>query len=274
MSDLPFGDYSTLDRPEVLHHIFHPRPEWQVPQTGRTTVLSIPVEDDVAIGARFHLSTKEGPNILFFHGNGEIVSDYDDLGPVYNRMGINFLPVDYRGYGSSGGKPTVSAMMRDCHAIYEFTRKWLAENGYSGPLIVMGRSLGSASALELASRHEKTIDGLIIESGFAFTEPLLGLLGVNVRSLNLGGGNDFQNLEKMRRFRKPVLIIHAEFDHIIPFADGQAFFEASGSPDKTFLKIPGANHNDIFARGLREYMAAVKSFADRMVGQRQESPGR
>ena len=50
-----------------------------------------------SIGARFHIAGKEAPNILFFHGNGEIVSDYDDLGPVYNRIGINFLPVTTAG---------------------------------------------------------------------------------------------------------------------------------------------------------------------------------
>ncbi|MHC1729443.1 MAG: alpha/beta hydrolase [Syntrophobacteraceae bacterium] len=274
MSDLPFGDYSTLDRPEILHNIFHPRPEWQAPENSRAVAVSIPVEQGIVIGARFHLIGKQEPNLLFFHGNGEIVSDYDDLGPLYNRMGINFLPVDYRGYGRSGGTPTVSSMMRDCHTIFEFTGKWLKDNGYSGPFIVMGRSLGSASALELASRHEEKIDGLIIESGFAFSEPLLMLLGVNVRNLDLSGNNDFRNLEKIRQFRKPVLIIHAEFDHIIPFTDGKAFFEASGSPDKTLLKIPGANHNDIFSRALMEYMAAIKSFAGRVTEHRSEGGGR
>ena len=264
MADLPPIDYSALDRPEVLNYIFHPRQEWHLFETSRATDVSIPVEQDVAIGARFHLVSKEGPNILFFHGNGEIVSDYDDLGPLYNRMGINFLPVDYRGYGRSGGSPTVSAMMRDCHIIFEFTMKWLKDNGYTGSLVVMGRSLGSASALELAARYPDGMDGLIIESGFAYAEPLLRLLGVNPHALNFSEAEGFRNLDKIRDFPKPVLIIHAEFDHIIPFSDGQAFYEASKSPDKIFLKIPGANHNDIFARGLAEYMAAIKSFAGRV----------
>jgi len=127
-----------------------------------------------------------------------------------------------------------------------------------------GRSLGSASALELAARYPAGIDGLIIESGFAFAEPLLRLLGVDLHAVNFREAEGFRNLDKIRDFRKPVLIIHAEFDHIIPFSDGQAFYEASTSPDKTLLKIPGANHNDIFSRGLTEYMAAVKSFTGRV----------
>ena len=264
MADLPVADYSALDKPEVSKNIFFPRPEWKTIESSRSTDILIPVEDDISVGARFHCTDTTGPNILFFHGNGEIVSDYDDLGPFYNRMGINFLPVDYRGYGRSGGSPSVTAMMHDCHPIYSFARKWLADNGYTGPFILMGRSLGSASALELASSYPNEVDGLIIESGFAYAEPLLRLLGIDLRKHNFKESIGFRNLDKIKKFRKPLLIIHAEFDHIIPYSDAQAFYGASSSSDRTLLKIPGANHNDIFSRGLMEYMAAVKSFMGRV----------
>jgi len=264
MADLSPIDYSVLDSPEISLRIFHPRAEMRSFANTSANDISIPVGDQITIGARFHIANKEAPNILFFHGNGEIVADYDDIGPIFNRMGINFLPVDYRGYGRSGGEPTVSSMMRDCHTIYDFTQKWLSDNGYTGPFIVMGRSLGSASALELASAHADKIDGLIIESGFALAGPLLRLLGVDPVSLNFIESNGFRNIDKIKQFCKPVLIIHAEFDHIIPYSDALQFFRASPSQDKTLLKIPGANHNDIFSRGLREYMSAIKSFAGRL----------
>ncbi len=140
------------------------------------------------VGARFHGAGQHDPVLLFFHGNGEIVADYDEMAPVYTRMGINFLPVDYRGYGRSTGSPTITAMMADSHRILGFTEEFLHERGYRGPVIVMGRSLGSASALELASRYEDRIAGLIIESGFARTGPLLQLLGVNLKAIGFCGG--------------------------------------------------------------------------------------
>jgi hypothetical protein len=52
--------------------------------------------------------------------------------------------------------------------------------------------------------------------------------------------------------------ILAEFDHIIPFADGQALYDAAGAADKTLLKVPGANHNDILAHGFQDYLEAVR----------------
>ena len=134
--------------------------------------------------------------------------------------------------------------------------------GVKGPLVLMGRSLGSASALELASRHKDRMDGLIVESGFAHTEPLLALLGVNPRAMGFREEKGFRNLEKIQSWEKLTLVIHAEFDHIIPFSDGQTLYDACPSSDKTLLKIPGANHNDIFSAGLDAYMNAVKILSD------------
>jgi len=261
MIDLTEIDYSELDVPQVLSILFYPRPDFAAGSSQeRALDLMIPVDEKIKISARFHPAGPQHPNILFFHGNGEIVADYDDLAPLFNEHVFNFLPVDYRGYGRSGGRPTITFMMRDAHVLFHFVRAWLGENGYQGPLIVMGRSLGSASALELAAHYPEKIDGLVVESGFARVEPLLALLGVNIKALNQKGAG-FNHLQKIKKFTKPTMVIHAEYDHIIPFTEGQALFAAAGSPDKSFLKIPGANHNDIFAVGLNNYMKALERLA-------------
>ncbi len=260
-------DYTLLDRPEVLNAIFHPRGQWGLP-TARDDERAprIEVSAGIYIGTRFHAVAGARATILFFHGNGEIAADYDELGPLYNQMAINFLVADYRGYGLSNGQPTVSAMMGDCHIILEYVRKWLGEHGQSSPLIVMGRSLGSASALELATSHAEQIDALIVESGFAFAEPLLELLGVDTRRIGFKEEQGFGNLDKIRRYAGPTLIIHAQHDHIIPFRDGKALHEASAAAHKRLLRIDGANHNDIFARGLAPYLQAVQDLVTHLQG--------
>jgi fermentation-respiration switch protein FrsA (DUF1100 family) len=263
--DISKIDYSLLDRPEILMFLFHPRPEWGSPRiTSSTEDMLIQVEKDVVVGARFHLTGKDAPTILFFHGNGEIVSDYDDIGPLYMRMGINFFPVDYRGYGRSTGTPTITSMMKDSHIIFDSVQKWLKDRGFTGPFIVMSRSLGSASALELSAHYMDHIDGLIIESGFAYAQPVLRLLGVEMEVLGIQEEDGFNNIDKITTFNKPTLIIHAENDHIISFTEGQALYDACPATDKRLLKIPGANHNDIFLRGMKEYMEAVKNLTRRL----------
>jgi len=265
MIDPSAVDYACLDVPEVLLRLFHPRPESGPfrPQPAEQDLI-IPVGDQVAVGARLHAAAATAPTILFFHGNGEIVADYDDLAPFILRQGVNFFPVDYRGYGRSSGAPTVSAMMRDCHTILAFARQWLPERGYRGPLMVMGRSLGSASALELASAYPEHLAALIVESGFAYAGPLLQLLGVNLAAIGFKETAGFRNVDKIRAYPGPTLIIHAEHDHIIPVSDGQALFDAAADPDKTLLKIPHANHNDILFQGFAAYMAAIQALAARI----------
>jgi pimeloyl-ACP methyl ester carboxylesterase len=265
MPDRNAVDYSPLDVPEVLLRLFHPRPELSLGGAHPAARdLLIPVADDVVVGARFHPAAATAPTIIFFHGNGEIVADYDELAPFYARQGLNFFPVDYRGYGRSTGVPTVSAMMRDCHTVLAFARQWLPEMGYRGPLMVMGRSLGSASALELAAAYPEAVKALIVESGFADAGPLLQLLGVDLAAIGFQEMAGFRNVDKIRAYPGPTLIIHAEHDHIIPLSDGQALYDASAAVHKTLLKIPHANHNDILLQGFGEYMAAIKGLAGKI----------
>jgi pimeloyl-ACP methyl ester carboxylesterase len=256
MTDSSHSGYSVLDHPGILSHIFHPRSSARPPGPHD---IQIPVADHVTIGACFHVAGKDAPTILFFHGNGEIVSDYDDLGPLYNRLGINFFVVDYRGYGWSTGSPTVSAMMADCHRILDFLRQWCRDQEFSGSLTAMGRSLGSASAIELASARPSDVENLVVESGFAGTESLLRVLGIDPAARGIRVPAVLDNQEKIRQWTGPALIIHGELDQLIPFSHGQTLFSACPSSEKQLVKIAGAGHNDIFMRGLEQYLSAVKS---------------
>lgn len=261
MKDLKSIDYSALDRPDLLMALFYPRKEsgWHQ-KRGAFEELSIATPDGDTVGGRLYFSSESAPTLLFFHGNGEIVEDYDDLADVYLKLGVNFIPVDYRGYGRSTGEPTVTAMMRDCHTIFQFTKNLLEKKKCIGKLVVMGRSLGSASAIELASEYESEIGGLIIESGFAHILPLLLLLGIDVHALNITEDKCPNNAKKISRYRGPLLVIHAEKDHIIPFSEGKTLFDSCPSAQKDFLEIKQANHNNIFQFAMTEYFKAIAEF--------------
>jgi alpha-beta hydrolase superfamily lysophospholipase len=252
-------DYSLFDRPEILMALFHPRPEWSfnLPQNNLETLM-IPVDSDVEIQAQVYLASPEAPNILFFHGNGEIAADYQEIAPFYNNRMINLAVVDYRGYGRSTGIPSVSAMMKDSHTIFAFFKNWLKEKKFAGKVIVMGRSLGSAPALEIAHCHEDELDGLIIESGFAYASPLLRLMGVDMEELGLTEEQGFRNTEKILGFHKPTLIIHGQYDHIIAIQEGEILFHACPAEEKRFLRIAGANHNNVFFAGMTDYMEYIE----------------
>lgn len=264
--DKTHADYSSFDRSEILEVLFHPRQDpYFSSEEENTYEVFFDMPDDARINAKLHAAGKESPVVLFFHGNGEIVSDYDDLGPVFTGMNISFFVFDYRGYGKSTGKPTVTAMMNDSILLFDMAMSYLDKKGFKGPVVVMGRSLGSAPALEVAVNRSDRISGLVIESGFAFMLPLLELLGLYKLVPGITEDKGPANYKKIRNFTKPTLIIHAQYDHIIPFTDGAELYENSGAPDKTLLEIKGADHNNIFMVGFRDYMDAMNTLCEKLV---------
>ena len=237
--------------------LFHPRKSHQEMDEKD---IQINVNDSVKVGARLHLISKSAPTLLFFHGNGEIGPEYDDIARGYNQNNINFIIADFRGYGFSSGVPDVKNTQSDAHIILDFILKYLKEKNYSGPLTLMGRSLGSVSVLELTKRYPHDFSGLIIESGFADEEPLFKLIGTTALLAGFKKEDGFLNGEKIKKYPGPLLIIHAEQDHIIPFSQGELLYTLCPSKNKKILTIPNANHNNILGVSPQKYFKEVESF--------------
>jgi pimeloyl-ACP methyl ester carboxylesterase len=271
--------YPKLDQQAVVSCLFHPRREGDTPLPEGAIDHEIVVDGDVVLGSRFFLADPVDPHILFFHGNGEIVGDYSPVGPAYVAHGLSLLAVDYRGYGKSGGTPSATTMMGDAHIVFRDVQRWLKETGRTGPLIVMGRSLGSASAIELAASYEDAVKGLIIESGFAGTVPLLNRLGVDTSALGITEADGFKNVEKINQFCKATLILHGRHDQIIPVSEAEKLQVECAAKSKSFHIIPGADHNTVMMCAGKNYFEAIKEFADKIQGIRhyrffRNKPGR
>jgi uncharacterized protein len=255
-------DVSALDKPEVLHYLFHPRKEHVQALPQGAVDFFIPVEEGERLAARFYPSEPKEPHLLFFHGNGEIASDYDTIGPAFNSYGISFLVVDYRGYGQSTGLPTASNLLSDSHTIFREVSTWLKEQDRTGLLIIMGRSLGSAPALEIASSYQDEISGLILDSGFARTVPLLDRLGVATATLGISEADGFANFGKIRDIGKPTLIIHGQNDDIIPPEEADILLANSGTMRKQLMLAAGCGHNDILQRCGDLYFQTISQFVE------------
>lgn len=260
-----------LDHPDVLNVLFHPRREGGLPQlrAGVHTVR-IPVDDGVSVGGKIFAADGRGHVVLYFHGNGEIAADYDQLAFLYTRIGLTLFVVDYRGYGISDGKPTSTALLHDAWACYQAADGVLRDKGIEfDRLILMGRSLGSAAVLEIADRiaaeaegkaTAPPVAGLIIESGFAHTFPLIERIGY-VRVPDADESRDgFGNLQKIGRAGLPTLIIHGDRDYIIPVGDGRDLYNASSAAEKHLVIVPGAGHNDLMLVGQQDYFSAISRF--------------
>jgi uncharacterized protein len=252
-------DYTRIDDSHLLDYIFYPRPDFTRPPKNAFDVF-VPVEKGVDVSCRFYVGDENWPLILYFHGNGEVVSDYDHIAPLYNQRELNLVVADYRGYGASGGSPTLSAISRDCHLIFTAVKEEISSRKFKGGLWIMGRSLGSISAIELACRWKDDFRALIIESGFVSILPVMKHLGPSLPMDSHTDGILEEALAMVRAIKLPVLIIHGEDDTLVPLEEARRFHDNLGSTEKRLLIIPGADHNDIMFTGIDQYFEAIKNF--------------
>lgn len=260
------SDYSKLDRPEVLQHIFYPRHYARTPLPPNSCDFDCTVEENVVLGCRFYASSQTAPTILYFHGNAETVGDYDQIAAKYVQFGMNLLMTTYRGYGWSTGSPTTSTMLRDTDTILEKALLWMEEKGFNSSVCVMGRSLGSAAAIDLTSRHQAIIKALVIESGFGDTMPLTQTLGIETEGTDITEADCFRNCEKISEIKIPTLILHGSADTMIPARLAEKLQFSSGARSKQFLLIPGAGHSTMISTGGDIYFSTIKGFVDKACG--------
>ncbi len=263
----PEERYARLDQPDVLKVLFHPRAEDVAPPAGVRREM-VEIAAGVQVECRLHLAGPASPVILFFHGNGEIAADYDDDGPRYIERDLSFVAVGYRGYGAGSGRPTVAAMMADAVALHGWLLEFLAREGRTGKIFVMGRSLGSAVALELGAELGDDLAGIIVESGFADTVPLLQFLGVDAPALGISEKNGFGNVKKIQTIKRPTLLLHAQKDELIPLENAGILHSESGARNKEFQVIPGARHNNILQITGPLYFQEIRRFIDKVIGTR------
>ena len=177
------ADYSILDLPEILQFIFYPRRDWSPPPPDASDFL-VPVEEGVSISCRFYPAGVGSPCILYFHGNGEVVCEHDWIAQLYKREGISLFVADYRGYGRSDGEPTFASVTADAHPICSFFLETVRSSSPDVPLFLMGRSLGSHCAVELAFHYPEHFRGLIVESGSSSMTRLIELFGLRSERLS------------------------------------------------------------------------------------------
>jgi pimeloyl-ACP methyl ester carboxylesterase len=254
-----FKGAELMDRPEILNILFFPRRE-EVPDTHNATNRFVKVAESVAVSCRFYRVRDNGPNILLFHGNGETAADYGYVAPFYQERGLNLFVGEYRGYGMSDGSPTCSGILRDAHPIFEDFASFIRDAHCTGPLYVMGRSLGSAPAIEVAWQYQEQLKGLIVESGLAGAGSQLARIGVAHLFKGVERPVGFGNDLKIQSIHIPTLIIHGEEDTIIPVSEGKSLYSLSGARKKVALFVPHAGHNDLLDRALKDYMEAIVRF--------------
>lgn len=250
---------SIFDSDAFTSSLFYPQPRVSNPPSGARD-LAIDVAPDARLHARLH--TREGTlaTVLLFHGNGEVVSDYDQAADDFAKAGADLAVVDYRGYGASTGSPTLRRCLRDAPAVVDAV---LAATP-GRPLIVMGRSLGSACAAELCQTARDGVIGYIFESGIADVAGVIRRRGIE-RPAPLSAEDlaTFDPLPKFARCVTPTLVLHGSEDTIIPPTEARMTFDALATREKSLVVISGRGHNNVSLHP--RYWDSIARFVTRLV---------
>jgi len=192
--------------------------------------------------------------VLFAHGNAGNLSDrFSFIRELRDKHNLAVMIFDYRGYGKSEGTPSPDGILEDARS----ARKWLV--GRTGiaeaDIVLMGRSLGGAVAVDLASRDGAR--GLILKSTFT-SLPEVAAVHFPWLPTKLIVSKSLNSLEKIRNYSGPLLISHGNADELIPYEHGRSLFDAAKGK-KRFVTIPGGGHNsqltEEFHLALDEFLA-------------------
>jgi len=195
--------------------------------------------------------------ILFSHGNAGTVADWGSIAVrLRETLEVSVLIYDYRGYGKSEGTSTASSVLADGRA----ARKWLAKraNVAETEIIQMGRSLGGAVAIDLASKDGAK--ALIVESTFTSLPDMARSLLPGVPTGYLLR-EQLQSVKKIENYDGPFFLSHGTADTLVSFEQGKRLYEAAGSEKKVFHPIQDGDHNSFppgkYYSELRTFLAEI-----------------
>jgi len=205
--------------------------------------------------------------VLHFYGNHETLRSSQYMIDRLRGRGYSVLMFDYRGYGASEGRPREAAFYADAELAYD----WLRERHPHKRVIVSGWFVGSAVAIHLAQTrpveaailyspptnmmdvvsHVFPKDEIIIEEGMPFR---------------------FDNLERIRKLRCPILIVHGMEDPVVPHKMSRDLEVAVRSP-LTRIDVPQAGHNDLFVKGGERLWHLIYEFLDGVTRSKDRASG-
>jgi fermentation-respiration switch protein FrsA (DUF1100 family) len=212
------------------------------------TILKIPVGNHSTISAVYLPDPAADYTILYSHGNAEDLGDIRGILDRYRERGFSIIAYDYRGYGTSPGRPSEEAACADIEAVYDHLL--LKARVRPERIIVYGRSVGGGPSVDLAARRPAA--GLVLESTF------VSIFRVMTR-VPVFPFDKFENLRKIGKITCPIFVIHGTRDEIVPFWHGERLYRQAREP-KLMLRVEGADHDNLRQVAGEEYWRAFDRF--------------
>lgn len=227
-----------------------------LPPTAR--MISVETGDGLTLAGIAIAARGDMPTLLLLHGNGSSAADAVRWFEPLAARGYGLVAAEYRGYSGNPGTPGEAALTADGEAFLAYARA----RGGTGPLWVVGHSLGAGVAFDLAKTHK--LDALVTIG--AFTR----LRAAAPKLARAFVPNDYDNLAAVPALDEPWFLIHGLADEVIASSEGKKLHLAAGAAKKTGagFAIIGASHRPdaaqvlAIAEAIRRWFAAGKWSAE------------
>jgi fermentation-respiration switch protein FrsA (DUF1100 family) len=234
--------------------LFFPRPLTGPPPASRAGRPVESLQFQAPDGARLRgwllkTITPRAPLVIYYGGNAEEVSaEANEPGwPSDWSLAL----VNYRGYGTSEGKPSEQNLFADALLVFDSLAK--RSDVDRSRIVLVGRSLGTGVAVFVAA--VRPVAEVILASPFdSMVE--VGRRHYPWLPVSLLLKHRFDSQTRAPHIQAPLLAIVGGRDTIIPPAHSKRLFEAWGGP-KTWVDIPSADHNDL--SGYPRFWEAIAS---------------
>ncbi len=194
-------------------------------------------EDGLRLSAFYRPAPPGLKTILFFHGNGDNMLGAIEATRGPAAAGHGLMLVEYRGYAGNPGSPSEAGLYLDGAA----AMRWLADTGVdSRNIVVVGNSIGSGPATEIALRHD--VAALMLVSGLA---DLPSVVKSQMSFIPRWLVRDrFDNASKLGSVEIPVYLMHGDADTLVKVDNLTRL--AAARPDATVARIAGAGHELVY----------------------------
>lgn len=179
--------------------------------------------------------------VIVFHGNAGSAWQRDYFVKALEPMGYQVILAEYPGYGGRDGEMTETHIIKDAVEAIAAARR-----DFGGPIYLIGESMGcgvaAAAACEADHPPYAPIDGLLLITPWDSLAAVAQSHYWYVPA-SLLVKDRYDSIAHLRGFDRPVAMVMAEKDKVIPNKHTQALYDALTAPRRLW-RFKNAGHSD------------------------------